>query len=240
MIAVFPSFPSNMSCFSGKGCPRFSAGTPLLEEQLFADPPEPFSGEKLSSVALLPGSRGSEVRHLLPVLLEAVPLLLERGIRPWVSLAPGLSKDVQDLLLSSFPGEYCTREPGRELMKRTDAVLGACGTAAVEALLLQRYMVVLYRMSPLNWGILSLLRQCKCVGVSYGAVPNLLGGAPIYPELLQNQARGETGVALLEAYGGSPDLRGILHERMKAARKRLGVSGAFHLWARKALGYLLP
>lgn len=236
----FPLFPFEHELLLRQGVPSVFCGHPLLEEQLFADPPEPFSGEKLSSVALLPGSRGSEVRHLLPVLLEAVPLLLERGIRPWVSLAPGLSKDVQDLLLSSFPGEYCTREPGRELMKRTDAVLGACGTAAVEALLLQRYMVVLYRMSPLNWGILSLLRQCKCVGVSYGAVPNLLGGAPIYPELLQNQARGETGVALLEAYGGSPGLRGILHERMKAARKRLGVSGAFHLWARKALGYLLP
>jgi lipid A disaccharide synthetase len=101
-------------------------------------------------------------------------------------------------------------------------------------------MVVLYRMSLLNWGILSLLRRCGSVKALYGAVPNLLGEAPIYPELLQHQARGDAGVALLGAYEGSPDLRLHLHERMKAARKRLGVPGAFHLWARKTLEYLLP
>ena len=125
-------------------------------------------------------------------------------------------------------------------MKRTDAVLGACGTAAVEALLLNRYMVVLYRMSRLNWGILSLLRRCGSVAVPYGAVPNLLGDAPLYPELLQHQARGDAGVALLEGYEGSRELRRTLHERMKAARKRLGVAGAFRLWARKTLEYLYP
>lgn len=236
----FPLFPFEHELLLRKGVPSVFCGHPLLEEQLFLRPPGTFSGEKLSSVALLPGSRGSEVRHLLPVFRDAMPLLLEGGVRPWISVAPGLSEEARDLLYRSFPEEYCTREPGRELMKRTDAVMGACGTAAVEALLLNRYMVVLYRMSGLNWGIFSLLRGLQCIGVSHGAVPNLLGDSPVYPELLQHQARGDVGVALLKAYEGSRELRRTVHRRMEIARGRLGIPGAFDLWARKILEYLRP
>ena len=140
--------------------------------------------------------------------------------------------------MEAFPGEYRTEEPGRELIKRTDALMGACGTVATEALLLNRYMVVLYRMSGLNWSILSLLRKLQLMGVEYGAVPNLLADYPVYPELLQHQARGASAVALLEAYEGSRELRQKIHRRMEEARKRLGTPGAFDLWAEKILEYL--
>ncbi len=234
----FPLFPFEHELLLQKGVPSIFCGHPLLEEHLFLAPPRFFSGKKLCSVALLPGSRGSEVRHNLSVLQEAVPLLRERGIVPWISVAPGLSEEPRNLLRGSFPEEILTQEPGRELMKRTDAVLGACGTAAVEALLLNRYMVVFYRMSRLNWTVLSLLRDLKLLGVPYGAVPNLLGPYPVYPELLQHHARGDTAVALLDAYGGAPDLRRRVHGRMNAARTCLGMPGAFDLWARKVLEYL--
>ncbi|HOO63254.1 MAG TPA: lipid-A-disaccharide synthase [Synergistaceae bacterium] len=234
----FPLFPFEHELLLRKGVPSVFCGHPFLEEHFFSQPPAAFSGEKFSSLALLPGSRESEVRHNLPVLQEAFPLLLEKGVRPWISVAPGLSKKARELLVEAFPGEYRTEEPGRELIKRTDALMGACGTVATEALLLNRYMVVLYRMSGLNWSILSLLRKLQLMGVEYGAVPNLLAGYPVYPELLQHQARGASAVALLEAYEGSRELRQKIHRRMEEARKRLGTPGAFDLWAEKILEYL--
>ena len=72
-----------------------------------------------------------------------------------------------------------------------DAVLLASGTATLEAALLKRPMVVAYRMGALSWLLLS-----KLVRTEYVALPNILAGKALVPELLQGEA---TTAALLSA-----------------------------------------
>jgi len=83
----------------------------------------------------------------------------------------------------------------RTAMEAADAVLLASGTATLEALLLKRPMVVTYRMHPWSYRIYKRLVQ-----VEHIALPNLLAGRALVPEILQDEATpARLGEAVLEA-----------------------------------------
>jgi lipid-A-disaccharide synthase len=147
-------------------------------------------------VALLPGSRVSEVARLAGPLVGAAHWLHAR--RPGLGfLVPAASAETravlqealqgQDLPLRVFDGQ------SRTVMAAADAVLLASGTATLEALLLKRPMVVTYRLSPVTYAIAKRL-----VRVRHVALPNLLAGRDLVPELLQDRATPEgLGAAVL-------------------------------------------
>jgi lipid-A-disaccharide synthase len=139
-------------------------------------------------VAVLPGSRGSELRNLGAIMAGAVGQLSGRGIRfvaPMVN--DGLATRFRTLCARFAPGaELMFTEGGaHDAMRAADVVLTASGTATLEAMLLDRPMVVAYRLAPLTaW----FLRTFKLMHTQYYALPNLLGGRPVVPELLQEAA----------------------------------------------------
>lgn len=150
-------------------------------------------------VALLPGSRAGEVRHMGSLFLETALWCLER--RPeWRFMLPAASPErLQELQLLLAP--YADRlqaaaggvQPLRLVdgqsqlvMTAADSVLMASGTTTLEALLLRRPMVVAYRMAALSWWILSRLVKVPSV-----SLPNLLAGRPLVAELLQQAATPE-------------------------------------------------
>lgn len=84
---------------------------------------------------------------------------------------------------------------GREAMTAADLVLSASGTATLEALLLQRPLVVGYRVDPLTYW---LVKTLKLIKVPHVAMANLLAGEELAPEFLQDRCRAELmGPALL-------------------------------------------
>ena len=86
-------------------------------------------------------------------------------------------------------------------MAAADAILLASGTATLEAMLLNRPMVVAYRISPLSYALVKLLRL---IHVQYMALPNLLADQRLVPEFVQGQVEPETlGSALLESARGA-------------------------------------
>jgi lipid-A-disaccharide synthase len=78
-------------------------------------------------------------------------------------------------------------------MAAADAVLLASGTASLEAALLKRPMVVAYRMGGLSWFLVSRL-----VKTEYAALPNVLAGKALVPELLQGAATPQAMVSALQ------------------------------------------
>ncbi len=138
-------------------------------------------------LALLPGSRAEEVRQLMPLFLQAARLLRQTDpglsfIMPAVNSARMAEMQAQlagfgELRVSLVEGR------SRDVMAASDAVLVASGTATLEAALLQRPMVVAYRMSGLSWQLVSRL-----VKTPYAALPNILSGEALVPELLQGAA----------------------------------------------------
>src|SRR5690606_6975111 len=97
--------------------------------------------------------------------------------------------------LAAYPGLPLTLVSGRsrEVMAAANAVLLASGTATLEATLLKRPMVVTYRMAPLSWALVKRL-----VKTPFAALPNILAGRALVPELIQDDATPEAMVAALE------------------------------------------
>ncbi len=166
-------------------------------------------------VALLPGSRVSEVSLLADPLVETAVWLARRrkGLRfvaPMVGevtrslFAAALKRHAEDLPVYLVDGR------AREAMAAADAVLVASGTATLEAMLLKRPMVITYKTLPLTWFIGRRMLHVEHVGL-----PNLLAGEALVPELLQDQAVPERLGAALLAFLESP-------ERVHALTRRFG------------------
>jgi lipid-A-disaccharide synthase len=147
-------------------------------------------------VCLMPGSRAGEVKRLAPVFLETAIrcLALRPAMRFVIPCAtPALKQDISTLLSDPalVPPHYLDAfklldGDSQLAMQAADLLLMASGTATLEGMLLQRPMVVCYRMAPLTWWLASRL-----VKVPYVSLPNLLAGERLVPEFLQHAAESD-------------------------------------------------
>lgn len=142
-------------------------------------------------VALMPGSRGGELKYLAEPFLDTARWLLKRNA-DLVFVMPAANQERFDYLRALIDRSYSdlpiklVLKRSREVLTAADAVLIASGTATLEALLLKKPMVVAYRMAPVTYMILSRLVSSK-----YISLPNLLADAPLVPEILQQDVRPE-------------------------------------------------
>ena len=165
-------------------------------------------------VALLPGSRGGEVSRLTPLLLEVARQLHQddKNLR-FLIPAANLARDHQIRLLRDAlpePLRHAVRiikpqddsgQVGRQVMAAADVVILASGTATLEALLLARPMIVVYQVHWLTYLLAKYLVKIKHV-----ALPNILAGRSIVPELIQNDAIPAHVVAAARNLLAHPDL----------------------------------
>lgn len=139
-------------------------------------------------VALLPGSRLSEVQRHAQLYACTVARLRERqpDVRFIAPLAwPGLRAVFYEALVQQGVSDAVQLFEGRadEVMAAADVVLTASGTATLEAMLLKRPMVVAYRLAPLTFWLMKRL-----VKVRHVSQPNLLAGEGLVEEYLQDAA----------------------------------------------------
>ncbi|MEM8768435.1 MAG: lipid-A-disaccharide synthase, partial [Pseudomonadota bacterium] len=145
-------------------------------------------------LAVLPGSRLSEIRLLGADFFAACALIHEQ--RPEVSfVVPCLRPEIADAvagLAAAHPGLPVTAYAGnaRQALTACNLALVKSGTSTLEAMLLHRPMVVSYRLGELTYQLVSRLLRTP-----YVALPNILHGGPLVPELLQHDA---TPAALAE------------------------------------------
>ncbi|MGD2112159.1 MAG: lipid-A-disaccharide synthase, partial [Gammaproteobacteria bacterium] len=142
-------------------------------------------------VALLPGSRVSEVGRLAQPFLEAAAWCQARqsGLVFVVPLASDGCRAVFEQALGNLPAPLpVTLLAGRglEAMAAADAVLLASGTATLECMLLKRPMVVAYRLSAVTYRLARWL-----VRTPFFSLPNLLAGQPLVAELIQDEVNAE-------------------------------------------------
>jgi lipid-A-disaccharide synthase len=140
-------------------------------------------------IALLPGSRMSELQQLAGLFIDtakqiaaAVPEahflvpLVNRSTRDQFEAAR-YSQAAEELNMTLLFGH------AHEAMAAADVVLAASGTATLEAALIGRPVVIAYRMSPVTWWIMSSYRHMPYVGL-----PNIIAGEFVVPEFLQDEA----------------------------------------------------
>ncbi len=155
-------------------------------------------------VGLLPGSRHGELARMGPVFAATAARLANQidGIEFAAPMAtPVLREQFQRTISEHASGALIRLFDGqvREVLAASDAVLVTSGTATLETMLVNRPMVVAYRLAPLTW---HLLRWSGLIRVPHIALPNLLAGHRVVPELIQHEASpqrlGDELLALLD------------------------------------------
>jgi lipid-A-disaccharide synthase len=173
-------------------------------------------------LALLPGSRRGEVERIFPRMLEAAMALRERiaGLQLVVPVASTISRE--ELLPGAAHGVVFVSGRAFDVLRACDAAVVTSGTATLEAALAGAPAVVVYRTSWINWLIGRLL-----VRVKHLALPNLLAGRAVMPELLQSRCTpdriAESAAPLLDPRNAE---RARQIEGLRAVRDELAPSGS--------------
>lgn len=137
-------------------------------------------------LAVLPGSRKSEIQRLLPIFLETITLL-QNDFPALAFVIPAANKHCRDAIeiltrQANVSNLHVVDGQSHQVMVAADAILLASGTAALEALLAKRPMVVAYRISALTYFIVKAFGMMK---IDYYSLPNVLSNKLVVPELMQ-------------------------------------------------------
>ena len=193
MLALFPFEPP---LYDARSIPVRFVGHPLADEIAMRTDRDAArarlgldAGARI--VALLPGSRMSELRRLAEPLARTACWVRRRrsDVRFVAPLVDGPTRECFARALAEHaPDVRCRVLPGasRDAMAASDVVLLASGTATLEAMLLKRPMVITYRTMRLTWMLGRAMLHVDHVGL-----PNLLAGERLVPELLQDDATPE-------------------------------------------------
>ncbi|MES2500080.1 MAG: lipid-A-disaccharide synthase [Pseudomonadota bacterium] len=210
VLALFPFEPA---LYQAANIRVTYVGHPLADE-LPLEPDQRAARETLKIkqdklvIAMLPGSRQSEVRQHAALFVKTARLLTQKHGASSISgsqlsgsafsgiqfLVPLITRETRDIFEQAIHQSYIEYPDmdidlqllfghAHDAMEAADVVIVASGTATLEAALLKRPMVITYRMPALSWWILNRMRYQPFVGL-----PNILAGKFLVPELLQDEA----------------------------------------------------
>ncbi|MFT7724814.1 MAG: lipid-A-disaccharide synthase [Roseateles sp.] len=232
-------FPFEPEILQRAGIGATYVGHPLADA-IPMEPPRPAAREALALpeadtvIALLPGSRRSEIRHIAPALLGAAKRLARPGRRFVMPVVPGL-RGLVEPLLADAGGAAVQLVDGQShaALAACDLALVASGTATLEAALFKRPMVIAYRMNALNWWRMKGKGLLPWVGL-----PNILARDFLVPELLQHDCTPERLAGEAEALLADAPRRAALHQRFVHLHELLRQDTARR--ASDAIAQLLP
>ena len=238
MLCLFPFEPE---LYERAGVPVSYVGHPLADE-FPLEPDRANARERLGIpserrvVAMLPGSRQSEVRNLADIFIGTAKTLHERDPERLflVPLATGETRQLfEEALHRNDASELPIRMlfgPAVEAMTAADVVLVASGTASLEAALLKRPMVITYRIGKWQYRLMKRMAYLPWVGL-----PNILCGETVVPELLQDEADPEHLAAAIDDWFADDARRAAVEARFTALHHTLRQDTA-----RRAAEAILP
>jgi lipid-A-disaccharide synthase len=194
--------------------------------------PAPRAESEREWVALLPGSRASEVRHMLPLFLAAARELRQRypHLRLVVAKSPVVSDALYDRVLDECGVDASLEADAVEALANARVALVASGTATLQSALLETPLVIAYRTSALNY---FLARRLVTIG--HVGLVNVLLGEEVAPEFVQERAQ-PPALALAAASLVDDEVeRERMRVRFRALRGSLGGGGGAERVAELAL-----
>ena len=240
-------FPFEVDFFHKRGVDAIFVGNPTLDQLRGVD------GENMTKVlrvedvrrhsdptrgvlAVFPGSRGSEVKYLWPIMVGTMRLLRDRfpELKAAVALAPGWTRERLAEYAPLPDNASFIDADSHELLAAASVVLAKSGTTTLEAALLGKPMVVCYAGHPASYHIAKMF-----VKLPYVSLPNILAGRRIIQEYLQGDATpenlaGEIG-RLLSDQRYYKRMRG----QLRRLREVLGDEYAAVRAAREVAGFVL-
>jgi len=214
-------------------------GHPLLDQmkistESIVDRTEPYNSTDPIRINLFPGSRKQEVERLLPIMIDAVHQLRQiyPNLRTSISVAPQIQYQT---FREQYPDGWLEWISGKneELMQSADVLIITSGTATLEATFYDTPMVVVYRMSPLNYRLGKLLVHVWSITIA-----NLVAGKRIVPELVQEHATAEQIVVEVRKLLDNPDHLNEMRRSLRQVSERMGKPGASARTAETILSFL--
>jgi len=202
LVALFPFEPA---LYEKTGLNVSYVGHPLAD-LIPVEPDKPGARAELRLpsgkrvVALLPGSRRSELHYMADLFVKTARRLLQ-DLPDAHFVVPTASRATRELFQQALRRNEAAGLPlsllfghPHEALTAADVALVASGTATLEAALIKTPMVITYRQSPLSWMVMRQMGYLPYVGL-----PNILAGEQLVPEFLQDKATpGALANALLE------------------------------------------
>jgi len=233
-------FPFEAEFYQRAGVPVTFVGHPAAARRPAAHRAEVLAAAGLAPdrplVALLPGSRRKEVRRHFPVLLEALGLLrrARSGIQAVVPRARTLPPGFLEAIAARSGEEVRILEGSYpEILEVSEAGAVVSGTATLDAAMAGLPSVVVYRMQTLSY-----LLARRLVRVEHIALPNLVAGRRILPELVQEDCRPDRVASELVRFLEDPEARGTAREALLRLRGTLRGDGALRRAAESVLAEL--
>ena len=247
-------FPMEPAIYARHGVDARFVGHPLADR--FALGPDRDAARKeigldaeAPVLAVLPGSRLSEIRRLGSIFLDAAQRVAAelRGLQIVIPAAnERCRRELETILNPAEPrtGSQGARTPNPVLldgqahraMVAADVVLLASGTAALEAMLAKRPMVVGYRIAPFTHAVVKGLGMLK---TNVYSLPNVLAGQPLVPELMQDDCTPERLADAILGLFRDTDRRGELVHEFERMHLSLHTGGGAAASAARAIEQLL-
>ena len=220
-------FPMEPPIYQRHGIDARFVGHPLAEA-FEAVPDRRAARERLGLaqdipvLAVLPGSRQGEIQRLWPTFIDAARLVTLQmpGLAVAVPAAdPACRAAIEAGLAKSQLANVALYDgQAHDVMVAADVVLLASGTAALEAMLAKRPMVVGYRISALTYRLVMALGMMR---VSTYSLPNVLANEPIVPELMQHDCTPENLAESVMLWFRDEDARATLLPRYEHIHAKL-------------------
>ena len=170
-------------------------------------------------VGLFPGSRRSELAHLMPVCAGTVRLLRDHPTKPQFALAmaPGLKRDDYAPWLADLPEVTCLQEPIYDAMQVCDMAVAASGTVTLQLALMRVPFCMIYRLAPLSYALARMLVRIKRY-----CLANIVADENLAVELIQGQANPSRVSETLEPWLDESANLDQARMRLQVVEERLG------------------
>jgi len=224
---VLSIFPFEESFFSSLGIKSKYIGHPFTDREAVKGTREDFFQENglesdKETLALLPGSRNSELERLFPTMIEAFSLLRRSHpeLQGVVPVAENLDfTEVKNQLEGT--GIVPVLGKAREVLSFSNCAVVASGTATVEAAMSELPFIVIYKLAPLTYRLAKILVK----GVSNFAMVNLIAEEKIVPELLQDQCNPKNIADEISKILDNKSYKNKMLEDLKVVSNKLEVKG---------------
>lgn len=170
-------------------------------------------------VALLPGSRHSELKYILPPLLKTAQLLNQT--QPQIQFILPLARTLTRAELPAHAAVQLIEHDTYNAIAAADLAVVASGTATLETAIIGTPLIVVYRASQLNWRLFHPM-----INVPFVGMPNLIAGRQVAPELLQSDLNPARLAAEITALLGNPAQQQQQKLDLAEIRQKLGAANA--------------
>jgi lipid-A-disaccharide synthase len=232
MLVILPFEPEY---YRRNGVEVDYVGHPLLDSVRVTSTREEFRAKHALDparplVALLPGSRHSEMRHILPPLLEAVLLLNQSHprIQFLLPLARTFQREELNAAIHSIRNLHIIEHDTYNAIAAAELAVVASGTATLETAIIGTPLIIVYRASKLNWRIFRPM-----INVPFVGMPNLIAGREIAPELLQDDLNGASLAERVASLLADEARRSRMRDDLARVREELGAANASERAARR-------